>query len=200
MNPKAVLFALLFLAAGLAQAAVKIGEPAPGFTLPGSDGKSYSLSDLKGKYVVLEWTNHECPFVRKHYGSGNMQAQQKELTGKGAAWLSIVSSAPGKQGHVDAATAAALTLSRGAAPTAVLLDPKGEAGHAYDAKTTPHMFLIAPDGKLLYMGGIDSIASTDPDDIKEATPYVKVALAEAMSGKPVTQAATKPYGCSVKYE
>jgi hypothetical protein len=140
------------------------------------------------------------PFVKKHYGSGNMQAQQKELTGKGAAWLSIVSSAPGKQGHVDAAAAKDLTAKRNAAPTAVLLDPKGEVGKQYGAKTTPHMFLIGPDGKLLYMGGIDSIASTDAGDIAGAKQYVKVALAEAMAGTPVSDASTKPYGCSVKYD
>ncbi len=149
--------------------------------------------------MVLEWTNHECPFVRKHYGSGNMQAQQKELTGKGAVWLSIVSSAPGKQGYVDAGKAAELTKSRGAAPTAVLLDPTGEVGRKYDARTTPHMFIVAPDGRLIYMGGIDSIASSDQDDIAVATPYVKVALGEALAGKPVSKPSTKPYGCSVKY-
>jgi peroxiredoxin len=194
-----LLAAALFAVAGSAAAAPKIGEPAPDFMLTGADGKSYSLGALKGKYVVLEWTNHDCPFVKKHYGSGNMQAQQKELTGKGAVWLSIVSSAPGKQGNVDAAQALALTQSRGAAPTAVLLDPSGDVGRKYEAKTTPHMFVVAPDGKLIYMGGIDSIPSTDEDDIAQATPYVKVALSEAMSGKPVSHPATKPYGCSVKY-
>ena len=186
--------------AGPATAAPKVGEPAPDFTLSGADGKSHSLSAYKGKYVVLEWTNHECPFVKKHYKSGNMQAQQKELTGKGAVWLSIVSSAKGEQGHVDAAQAIALTKQRGAAPTAVLLDPAGDVGRKYDAKTTPHMFIVAPDGKLIYMGGIDSIPSADADDIADATPYVKVALAEAMAGKPVTHASTKPYGCAVKYD
>ena len=199
MRTKVALLASLFLAAGLAHAAPKVGEPAPGFTLNGSDGKAYSLADFKGKYVVLEWTNHECPFVKKHYGSGNMQAQQKDLTGKGAVWLSVISSAPGKQGHVDAARANDLTKSRGAAPTAVLLDPSGDVGRKYEAKTTPHMFVVAPDGKLIYMGGIDSIASSDTGDIAQATPYVKVALAEAMGGKPVSNASTRPYGCSVKY-
>ena len=193
------ILATLLLVTSLAHAAPKIGEPAPAFTLPGADGKTYSLADYKGKYVVLEWTNNECPFVKKHYGSGNMQSTQKELTGKGAAWLTIVSSAPGKQGYVDAATAASLTQSRGAAPTAVLLDPSGDVGRKYEAKTTPHMFVVAPDGKLIYMGGIDSIPSADADDIAKAKPYVKVALAEAMAGKPVSNASTKPYGCSVKY-
>ena len=192
-------FAALMLVATTATAAPKIGEPAPAFSLAGSDGKSHALSDYKGSYVVLEWTNDGCPFVRKHYGSGNMQSLQKEETGKGVAWLSIVSSAPGKEGYVDAAKATELTKSRKAAPTVVLLDPAGEAGHAYGARTTPHMFVIAPDGTLIYMGGIDSIASADVEDIAKATPYVKVALAEAMAGKPVTNAVTKPYGCSVKY-
>ena len=180
-------------------AAPQLGAPAPDFSLPGSDGKTHALSDYKGKYVVLEWSNNECPFVRKHYGSGNMQAQQKELTAKGAVWLTIVSSAPGKQGYVDAAKANELTKERGAAPTVVLLDPTGAVGHQYDAKTTPHLFLIGPDGKLLYMGGIDSIASPDPDDIAKATQYVKVAFGEATSGKPVSNPATRPYGCAVKY-
>jgi peroxiredoxin len=199
MKFRAAVLASLMAFAAAAPAAVKVGEPAPDFTLSGADGKSYSLSGFKGKYVVLEWTNHDCPFVKKHYGSGNMQAQQKELTGKGAVWLSIVSSAPGKQGHVDAARATELTRSRKAAPTAVLLDPSGDVGRKYEAKTTPHMFVVAPDGKLIYMGGIDSVASTDTEDIAGATPYVKVALEEALAGKPVTNASTKPYGCSVKY-
>jgi peroxiredoxin len=198
---KILVAATLIAACGstVATAAPKIGEPAPDFTLQGADGKSYALSALKGKYVVLEWTNHECPFVKKHYDSGNMQSHQKELTAKGAVWLSIVSSAPGKQGHVDAAKATELTKSRKAAPTAVLFDPSGEVGRKYDAKTTPHMYIVAPDGKLVYMGGIDSIPSADKDDIADATPYVKVALTEAMGGKPVSNASTKPYGCSVKY-
>lgn len=200
MRKNFAVLAALLLVTSLAHATPKLGEPAPGFTLTGSDGKPYALADFKGKYVVLEWTNHDCPFVKKHYKSGNMQSQQKELTGKGAAWLSIVSSAPGKQGYVDAAAASALTQSRGAAPTAVLLDPSGDVGHKYEAKTTPHMYVVAPDGKLIYMGGIDSVPSSDADDIAKATPYVKVALAEAMSGKPVTNASTKPYGCSVKYQ
>lgn len=196
---RSTLFVVFMLVAGASHAAAKVGEPAPAFTLSGSDGKSYSLTDFKGRYVVLEWTNHECPFVKKHYKSGNMQAQQKELTGKGAVWLSVISSAPGKQGHVDAATASELTKARGAAPTAVLLDPSGEVGRKYDAKTTPHMYIVAPDGRLIYMGGIDSVPSADADDIPGATPYVKVALAEAMAGKPVSNASSRPYGCSVKY-
>jgi peroxiredoxin len=179
-------------------AAAKVGEPAPAFSVADSNGKTVSLADYKGKYVVLEWTNHECPFVKKHY-SGNMQAQQKEFTGKGVVWLSVISSAPGKQGHVDGAKANELSKSRNAAPTAVLLDEKGEVGRLYGAKTTPHMFIVDPEGKLIYAGGIDSIDTADEEDLPKATQYVRVALNEAMAGKPVSQAKTKNYGCSVKY-
>ncbi len=184
------LAALLGISAcGASQAAAKVGEAAPGFTATDSNGKSVSLADFKGKYVVLEWTNNECPFVQKHY-SGNMQAQQKEATAKGVIWLSVISSAPGKQGHVDGAKANELTKSRNAAPTAVLLDAKGDVGRLYGAKTTPHMFIVDPQGKLIYAGGIDSIASADTEDLPKATQYVKVALAEAMAGKPVSHATT----------
>lgn len=182
-----------------AQAAAKVGEPAPAFAAIDSNGKTVNLADYKGKTVVLEWTNHECPFVRKHYGSGNMQALQKDAAGQGVVWLSVISSAPGKQGHVDAGKANELTASRGAAPSAVLLDAKGTVGRLYGAKTTPHMYIVNPEGKLIYAGGIDSIASADPADIPKATPFVKVALEESRSGKPVSQALTAPYGCSVKY-
>lgn len=185
-------------AASAAQAAPKVGEPAPAFTATDSNGKTVKLSDYQGKFVVLEWSNAECPFVKKHY-SGNMQSLQKEETGKGVAWLTVISSAPGKQGNVDGKQANALSKERGASPTAVLLDPTGKIGHEYEAKTTPHMFVIDPKGKLVYMGGIDSIASADAEDIPQAKPYVKTALAEAMAGKPVTDAVTKPYGCSIKY-
>jgi peroxiredoxin len=182
-----------------ATAAPRIGEPAPAFSLSGADGKTHALADYKGKHVVLEWTNHECPYVKKHYGSGNMQGLQKEFTGKGVTWLSVITGAKGKQGVVDAAKAKELTTSRGAAPTAVLFDPTGDTGRAYGAKTTPHMYIINPEGKLIYANGIDSIASNDADDIPEATPYVKVALNESLAGKPVSTPVTKPYGCSVKY-
>ncbi|PPE73882.1 thioredoxin family protein [Solimonas fluminis] len=193
---------MLILAAALgataAQAVPKVGEPAPAFSATDSNGKTVQLSDYRGKFVVLEWSNAECPFVKKHY-SGNMQSLQKEETAKGVAWLTVISSAPGKQGNVDGAQANRLTKERGAAPTAVLLDPSGKIGHAYDAKTTPHLFVVDPKGTLVYMGGIDSIASADAEDIPAAKPYVKLALAEAMAGKPVTEAVTKPYGCSIKY-
>lgn len=199
-SAKTFLIALLMLVACDAlHAAARVGEPAPAFSATASDGRTVSLADYKGKYVVLEWTNHECPFVGKHYGSGNMQAQQKAATARGAIWLSIISSAPGKQGHVDGARADALTRARGAAPTAVLLDEKGEVGRLYGAKTTPHMFIVDPEGRLIYAGGIDSIASADADDIPRATQFVRVALDEALSGQPVSRPVTAPYGCSVKY-
>ena len=181
-----------------AQAAVKVGDPAPAFSLPGDDGKTHALADFKGKTVVLEWTNDGCPFVKKHY-AGNMQSLQKDYTAKGVVWLSVISSAPGKQGHVDAAGAKALSKSRGAAPTAVLLDEKGTVGRLYDAKTTPHMYVIDGKGTLVYAGGIDSVPSADAGDIPGATPYVKNALDELQAGKPVTVASSKPYGCSIKY-
>lgn len=181
-----------------AQASVKVGEAAPNFSLPGDDGKTHSLADYKGKTVVLEWTNADCPFVKKHY-AGNMQALQKAYTAKGVVWLSVISSAPGKQGHVDAAGAAALSKERGATPTRVLLDDKGTVGRLYDAKTTPHMYVVDGSGKLAYAGGIDSVASADAADIPTATPYVKNALDEVLAGKAVTVATTKPYGCSIKY-
>lgn len=190
---------LALSAAATAHAAARVGQPAPDFSLPDSHGESRTLSDFKGQYVVLEWTNHDCPFVRKHYGSGNMQSLQKEYGGDDVAWLSIISSAPGKQGYVSAEEANALTRTRDAAPTAVLLDPKGGVGREYGAKTTPHMYIIDPEGTLIYAGGIDSIPSADPADIAKATPYVKVALTEAMAGQAVSEPQTRPYGCSVKY-
>lgn len=194
-----VLAAVILSATGAAEAVAGVGVAAPDFSLPDSNGKTRSLSDFEGQYVVLEWTNDGCPFVRKHYGSGNMQSLQQEYTAKGVAWLSIVSSAPGKQGHVSGAQANALTAQRDAAPTAVLLDASGDVGREYGAKTTPHMYIIDPEGTLIYAGGIDSIASANPQDIEKATPYVKLALDQAMAGKPLSQAQTQAYGCSVKY-
>jgi hypothetical protein len=190
---------LIGFVSAAAFADVKPGDMAPAFSLPGSDGKAHALADYAGKFVVLEWTNDGCPFVRKHYGSGNMQSLQKDATAQGAVWLTMVSSAPGKEGHVTAARAAQLTQERHASPTVVLLDESGNTGRAYGAKTTPHMFIVDKAGKVIYAGGIDSIASADADDLKSATPYVKVALGEALAGKPVSQASTRPYGCSIKY-
>lgn len=187
------------LLAGTAHAASTVGQPAPAFSAANSNGGTTKLADLKGKYVVLEWTNDGCPFVQKHYDSGNMQGLQQEAVDKGAVWLSVISSAPGKQGHVDGKQANALSASRKAHPSQVLLDSSGELGHLYGAKTTPHMFIINPQGTLIYAGGIDSIASADTEDIAKATPYVRLALTEAMAGKPLTHPVTTPYGCSVKY-
>jgi peroxiredoxin len=187
----------LFLSAQLQ--AAKIDTAAPDFTLTGSRNQTVSLSDYKGKLVVLEWTNHECPFVRKHYESGNMQKLQRDYTAKDVVWLSIVSSAPGKQGHVTGEQAEELTKSRDAAPTAVLLDPTGKAGQSYGAKTTPHMYIIDKEGVLRYAGGIDSIKSTDQADIETAKNYVAQSLDELLAGKPVSESATAPYGCGVKY-
>ncbi len=187
------------LATAAASAAPTVGQQAPTFSAVDSSGQTVNLQDLKGKFVVLEWTNDGCPFVKKHYDSGNMQSLQKQAAADGAVWLSVVSSAPGKQGYVSGAQADELSTSRNAQPTHVLLDPSGDVGRLYEAKTTPHMFIVDPEGTLVYAGGIDSIPSADPADIPKATPYVQVALAEAIAGKPVTQAVTKPYGCAVKY-
>ncbi len=184
---------------GLAQAAPKIGYPAPAFSAVDTTGKTWSLAELKGKRIILEWTNDQCPYVIKHYGSGNMQALQKEATAAGYIWLSVISSAPGKQGHVSAAEADALTTSRGAAPTAVLIDSQGVLGRAYEAKTTPHLFIIDEAGNLVYQGGIDDKPTTDPADIAGANNYVRQAMAELASGKPIANPVTRPYGCSVKF-
>jgi hypothetical protein len=177
-----------------------IGQPAPAFTLTDSDGKTHNLADYQGKTVVLEWTNPECPFVKKHYGARNMQTQQGAATGKDIVWLSVNSSAPGLQGNVDGAKANAIRKEVGAKQTAYLLDPSGDTGRAYGAKTTPHMYVIDGNGVLRYNGAIDSISSSDQADIAKATQYVPQALAELAAGKPVSVSTSKPYGCSVKYK
>jgi peroxiredoxin len=191
--------ALLAMCATAVQAKAMVGQPAPAFTLTDADGKTHSLADFKGKTVVLEWTNAECPFVKKHYGAGNMQAQQGEATAAGVVWLTVNSGAPGKQGAVDGAGAKAIIASSGGKQTAYLLDPTGVAGQAYGAKTTPHMYVIDGEGVLRYAGAIDSNPSADPADIPASTQYVKTALADLAAGKPVAVANTQPYGCSVKY-
>jgi alkyl hydroperoxide reductase subunit AhpC len=178
--------------------APEIGKAAPAFRAVDTYGKTHSLDQYKGKWVVLEWLNHGCPFVRKHYGGGAMQALQKKYAGK-VVWLSIVSSAPGKQGHESNEGANALTKEKGAAPSAVLIDESGTVGRAYDARTTPHMFVINPQGNIVYMGGIDDKNSTRESDLQTARPHVDLALQEALAGKPVTVATSQPYGCSVKY-
>jgi hypothetical protein len=175
------------------------GQPAPGFTGTTTAGHPVSLADYRGSIVVLEWTNHECPFVRRHYDSGNMQALQKQATESGVAWLTIVSSAPGAQGYVTGEEADALTRSRNASPTAVILDPSGEIGHAYGAKTTPHMFVVDPARTLVYMGAIDDQPRNFGADPARANNYVRAALAAVESGQPVATAVTQPYGCSLKY-
>ena len=185
--------------AGAGAASPDVGKAAPDFRLPDTKGNQHALAELRGSFVVLEWTNHECPFVRKHYGSGNMQALQKEYTAEGIVWLSVISSAPGEQGYVNGEMADQLTRERDASPTAVLLDPDGHVGKLYGARTTPHMYIIAPDGTLIYKGGIDDKPSTRQSDIDTATNYVRVALTEARNGQAVSNPVTRPYGCSVKY-
>jgi peroxiredoxin len=187
----------LLPAAGWASA--ELGQPAPLFTGTDSNGKTWSLADLRGKVVVLETTNHDCPYVGKHYRATNMQAQQREAAARGVVWLTVASSATGEQGHVTASQANDLTKSRGAAPAAVLLDPQSRIARAYGATVTPHMYVIDANGMLVYKGGIDSIPSADPADIPKATQYVRVALDDVLAGKPVAQASTRPYGCSLKY-
>jgi hypothetical protein len=179
--------------------ALQIGQPAPDFAATDSRGNALNLSQYRGKTVVLEWTNADCPYTRKHYSSGNMQGLQALAQKEGVVWLTVISSAPGKQGYVDGPGADALTRSRGAAPTAVLLDPAGKIGRLYAAKTTPHMFVIDKNGALQYMGGIDSLATADPDDVPRAEPYLKEAMLAVTQGAPVAHTVTRPYGCSVKY-
>lgn len=180
-------------------AAPEPGKPAPDFVAVDSAGKTVKLSDYKGKTVVLEWTNHDCPYVKKHYSTGNMQQLQKDAAAKNIVWLSIVSSAPGQQGHVDGPAAEKLTATRAAAPAAVLLDADGKVGRLFDARTTPHMYVIKPDGKLAYAGAIDDKPSTDTADIATARNHVKAALEAVAAGKPVDPSVTRAYGCSVKY-
>ena len=182
-----------------AVAAPTVGAPAPAFTATDTHGKKVSLADQKGKYVVLEWHNQGCPYVVKHYESGNMQRLQKELTGKGVVWLTVISSAAGKQGHVSPAEADTYVKEQHASPTAVLLDEDGSVGRLYGAKTTPHMFVIDDMGTLVYAGAIDDKPTTDKADVEGARSYVLAAYQEASAGKPVTTATTAPYGCSVKY-
>ncbi|MBL4826460.1 MAG: redoxin domain-containing protein [Spongiibacteraceae bacterium] len=200
---KQVLVSLLFLnvlfCSFVTQAKITIDQAAPDFSLLSASGKKVALSDYKGKYVVLEWTNHQCPYVKKHYGSNNMQGLQKKYTAKDVVWLSVISSAPGKQGHVDAQKAKQLTEQRQAAPTHVLFDPDGVVGKTYGAKTTPHMYIIDPQGTLRYAGAIDSIKSANPADINSADNYLDLGLSALMAGKQVAQKLTAPYGCGVKY-
>lgn len=194
------LFVLLGLLIHLQAFALTSGTPAPTFTLQGTNTQgSVNLADYKGKIVVLEWLNHGCPFVRKHYDSGNMQALQKKYTSQNVVWFSIISSAPGKQGHVDAAGAMKDRTQFKSSATDVLLDPEGKVGQMYEAKTTPHMYIIDKNGVLVYQGAIDDKPDTDRDSVKIAKNYVSTSLDEVIAGKKVSQPATKSYGCSVKY-
>ena len=195
-----VLIACLLLGAAVqGEAAAIVGKAAPALELTDMTGERVRLDSFKGKVVVLEWVNFQCPFVGKHYGSGNMQGLQKKYTEKGVVWLSVCSSAPGKQGHVTGAEAKEAVDEKDAAPTRFLLDPKGTVGKAYGAKTTPHMFVIDAKGTLVYNGAIDDKPSTKPSDVEGAKNYLAAALDATMAGKKIETAATQPYGCSVKY-
>lgn len=176
-----------------------IGVLAPNFKLTDSNGQQRTLEEFRGKTVVLEWTNHDCPYVKKHYESNNMQSLQKDITEKGIVWLSIISSKPGAQGHVSGTKANELTASREAYPSAVLLDPAGDVGRSYDAKTTPHMYVIDPEGKLAYMGAIDDKPSARVSSLKGANNYVRAAIADMEAGNPIQVAQSTAYGCTVKY-
>jgi peroxiredoxin len=180
--------------------AVETGQPSPEFTLQDINGQAVSLAKQREKFVVLEWINHGCPFVKKHYDSGNMQALQKEFVGKGVQWLSICSSAEGKQGHMKSVEWRKVNNEKGGHATAILLDEAGDVGRLYGAKTTPHMYIIDPKGILIYQGAIDDTPSADTADVKGAVNYVRAALNEALDGKPVSTSTTKPYGCGVKYK
>jgi len=182
-----------------ATATAKVGTAAPAFSLPATTGAAQNLADLRGKVVVLEWTNHECPYVRKHYESGNMQALQREATGQGVVWLTIISSAPGTQGYVTAPQADELTAARKAAPSAVLLDPQGTVGKLYGATNTPHMYVVDKTGQLVYAGAIDDRPTTRRSDVEGANNYVRAALASVAAGQPVKTPVTRAYGCTVKY-
>jgi peroxiredoxin len=192
-------FAIVALAAMPAAAEQTTGQPAGNFRLMDADGKAVTLSQFKGRPVVLEWNNPGCPFVQKHYDSGNMQAAQAKAKAMGAAWLTINSGAPGKQGHMNGQQAKAFLAAQKAQPTAYLLDPQGRVGKGYGAKTTPHMYLIDAFGKLVYQGGIDDKSTANKADIPGARNHLLAALGEVKAGKKVSVAEARPYGCSVKY-
>jgi peroxiredoxin len=201
MKTKLLILTLTALCTGAlgAAEAPKVGAPAPSFSLSDAGGKKHWLGEFKGKYVVLEWFNPGCPFVQKHYKSDNMQALQKQFTSKDVVWLTIDSSAPGKEGYLTPEEANKQIADWKIKSTALLLDPDGKVGHEYAATNTPHMYVVDPSGKLIYSGAIDSKPTANPDDIASSTNYVKVALEEAMAGKPVTTPTSRAYGCSIKY-
>ena len=192
--------AAALLAAGAAQAAATVGQPAPDFSVKDTAGKTVRLSDFKGKHVVLEWTNPGCPFVRKHYDSGNMPATQKDAVAQGVVWLAVNSTEKASSDYLDPARLTAWLAERKAQPTAVLMDEEGTVGKRYGARTTPHMYIVNPQGVLVYAGGIDSIPSARAADIGRATNYVKEGLSQALAGRPIASATTPPYGCSIKYK
>ena len=194
-----LLVTLLSAAAPAVFAAPAPGDPAPDFSLTDIQGQKHSLDDYKGKYVVLEWNNPGCPFVHKHYDSGNMQKLQQEERAKGVVWLTINSASTNRQGDLPPGQIEKFVQDQHANPTAYMRDPDGTVGHLYGAKTTPDMYVIAPDGKLIYEGAIDNKPTPDPADIPGATNYVRAALDESMAGKPVAVATTRPYGCHVQY-
>jgi peroxiredoxin len=191
--------AALVASCGVTLADVQVGKEAPDFVLTDTNGKSHHLSDYRGKFVVLEWYQPDCPFVRKHYNSGNMQALQKEYVSKGVVWLGIDSSAAGQEGNYPPDRLNQISTKTGSSRTALLLDPEGKVGHLYGAKTTPDMYIINPQGTLVYQGAIDDKPSTDIGDVKTAKNYVKTALNAVMAGQTVATTSTRPYGCSVKY-
>jgi peroxiredoxin len=182
-----------------AAAVARVGDAAPGFTVSATTGKSVSLADQRGKLVILEWTNHDCPYVRKHYETGNMQSLQRETTAQGVVWLTLISSSPGTQGYVTPKQADDLTVTRKANPTSVLLDPTGAVGKAYGATNTPHMYLIDKNGLLLYAGAIDDRPTTRRADVQGAHNYVRSALEDVAAGRAVQTPVTRAYGCTVKY-
>lgn len=190
----------LAFAGSAALAAPAVGDAAPDFTLKDTAGKTVRLSDFRGKHVVLEWTNPGCPYVRKHYDSGNMPATIQDATGRGVVWLSVNSTERASGDWLEPGKLAAWLGERKARPTAVLMDEEGSTGRAWGARTTPHLYIVNPQGRLVYAGGIDSIPSANAADIPRATNFVKVALDELLAGKPVSQATTRPYGCSIKYK
>ena len=192
--------ALLALGAHLPARAARVGQPAPDFSLPDTGGKAVRLADFRGRFVVLEWTNPGCPFVRKHYESGNMGATQKLARDQGVAWLAINSTETASGDYLEPPRLADWLKQHQGVPTAVLMDPEGTTGRAYDAKTTPHLYIVDPQGMLVYAGGIDSIASARVSDIEKATNHVKAALADIAAKRPTAQAVTKPYGCTIKYK
>ena len=191
---------LLLAAVPVASAGPDVGQPAPDFTLSDTEGETHSLQDYRGEWVVLEWLNYGCPYVQKHYRTGNIPSQQEKWRDEGVVWLAIVSSAPDKQGYYEPAAMNEKSAEWGSNATAVLLDPEGDVGRAYEARTTPHMFVIDSEGTVVYMGGIDDVPTASDEDLEQATQLVDRALTEAMAGEPVSRPTSRPYGCSVKYE